>query len=71
MKRYCFIEIFKFKKNGYLEALLPINVQGIVIGQGIEFKELGGIDFYAYKDYDIGAVKKKGILIIKGFYKKS
>lgn len=73
MNRYRFLEIFQENSDGSLAPQRIINVNGVILNQGVAFRPgvvFGGIDFHQYKYSDIAGEEQNGILIIKGFYKQ-
>lgn len=71
--KYKFNEIFRENPDGTLTPKVTINVggtatfgSGVTFGPGVSF---GGVNFFDFKGSDIEAEKKKGVLVIKGFYR--
>jgi len=73
MNRYKFLDILQENPNGSLSLRVRINVNGVELGPGVAFDKgvsFGGVDFSQYRNLDIAAEEKNGVLIIRGFYRQ-
>ncbi|MBW8048763.1 MAG: hypothetical protein FVQ77_00170 [Cytophagales bacterium] len=69
IKEYKFVDIFKLTSNGTFEPRRAIKIEGLTIYPGQSFRKLGGVDWYDFVSYDIGALERAdGILELKGIY---
>jgi hypothetical protein len=71
--RYRFDAIFLTNPDGSLSPRRVIRVNNVTIGPGVSFGHgvsFGGVDFTAYRNFDIAAEDTDGVLVIKGFYKR-
>ena len=73
LQRLRFYDVFNKNPDGSLIPKRVINVNGIIFGPGVAFRQgvsFGGVDFFQYQMYDIAAEESNGVFIIKGFYTK-
>lgn len=70
--KYDYWDIFEdVDGDNRLTPKMPININGIILTQGVTFSRgvtWGGVDFFDYWGVPIEAEEINGILVIRGFY---